>query len=119
MRKIEYYSKANGSKPVKEFIDSLEDKYALKIFWVLKLIKETQNFAVISTEYFKKLTPDIWEIRAKVGRNTFRLLCFCENSNLIILTNGFRKKTQKIPRREIELAKKRKNKHLQRRNKNG
>ena len=37
MRKVIYYKTENGKKPVKEFIDSLDEKHALKIFWVLKI----------------------------------------------------------------------------------
>ena len=40
--------------------------------------------------------------------NIFRLLGFIEVERLIILTNGFQKKTEKTPRREIELAETRK-----------
>ena len=87
MRKIEYYAQAAGTKPVEEFIDTLKDKYAMKVFWVLQLIRETQNIAILPAEYLKKLTPHIWEIRAKVGRNAFRLLCFLKGDNLIILIN--------------------------------
>jgi len=65
MKKIFYYKKKNGTKPVKEFIDSLDEKFSMKIFWVFKLIKESEDKTIIPREYFKKLTSDIWEIRAK------------------------------------------------------
>ncbi len=38
------------------------------------------------------------------GGNIYRVFCFFDNGNLIILMNGFQKKTQKTPRKEIELA---------------
>ena len=119
MRKINYYTKINGSKPVKEFVDSLEDKYILKIFWVMSLIRESKNTSMISAEYFKKLSSSIWEIRARVGRNAFRLLCFFDGNDLIITTNGFKKKTQKTPKQEIELAKNREKEYFERKIKNG
>lgn len=94
-------------------MDSLSDKEAGKVLWVLRLVREQNR---VPKEYFKKLenTKDIWEIRAGFGNNEFRLLGFWHNSNLIILTNGFRKKTQKTPKPEIKLAESRKKDFLER-----
>jgi phage-related protein len=119
MRKINYYTKINGSKPVEKFILSLDDKFAMKITWVLNIVKETEHISNIHSEYLKKLTADIWEIRAKVGRNAFRLLCFFDGQNLIIATNGFKKKTQKTPKREIAIAEQRRKDYYERKNRNG
>lgn len=103
-----------GKCPVEEHLDSLSDTQVAKITWVLKLVRETQN---ITTQYFKKLvnTDDIWEVRVSVGKNIFRLLGFMQEQELIILTNSFQKKSQKIPRKEVKLAEKRKKDYLSRR----
>ncbi|MEZ4604077.1 MAG: type II toxin-antitoxin system RelE/ParE family toxin [Desulfobacterales bacterium] len=45
-------------------------------------------------------------------KNTFRLLGFFDGNELIILTNSFQKKSQKIPKKEVELAEKRKKEYL-------
>jgi len=91
----------------------LTDKQARKVAWVLRLVRDL-NF--VPKEYFKKLvnTNDIWEIRIQSGNNIFRLLCFFDKGNVIILTNGFAKKSQKIPIKEIDLAEKRKQEYLRR-----
>ncbi|BAZ28188.1 hypothetical protein NIES4074_06190 [Cylindrospermum sp. NIES-4074] len=69
-----------------------------------------------SRQYLKKLvnTDDIWEVRIQFGNDIFRLLGFFDNDNLVILTNGFVKKTQKTPSQEIELAEQRKRNYLNR-----
>jgi phage-related protein len=68
---------------------------------------------------FQKLTnTEIWEVRIQIGNNIFRILGFIEEDNLIILTNGFQKKTQKTPKKEIEQAEKRMKDYL-RRKRNG
>lgn len=56
--------------------------------------------------YSKYLEDGIFEIRAKIGTNITRVLYFFYHGREIILTNGFIKKTQKTPKKEIELAKK-------------
>ena len=117
MRRINFFSTESGSKPVQEFIDSLSDKQAEKILWVLRLIREYEK---VPRQYFKKLvnTDGLWEIRIALSGNNFRLIGFFDGNQLIILTNGFQKKTQKTPRKEIALAQKRKKIYLAR-NTNG
>ncbi|MBC2694368.1 MAG: type II toxin-antitoxin system RelE/ParE family toxin [Desulfobacteraceae bacterium] len=114
MKTISFYRNASGKCPVKEHLDSLTDTQTTKIAWVLKLIREIDH---VPSKYFKKLvkTNDIWEARVDVGRNTFRLLGFFHGRELIILTNSFQKKSQKIPLKEIKLAEKRKKEYLSRR----
>ncbi|MEW6702938.1 MAG: type II toxin-antitoxin system RelE/ParE family toxin [Bacteroidota bacterium] len=113
MREIIFYKTANNKNPVEEFLESLSDKQVEKILWVLRLIKQLDR---IPSEYFKKLenTNDIWEVRASSGNNEFRLLGFWHKSNFIVLTNGFKKKSQKTPKTEIELAENRQKDFLER-----
>jgi len=113
VREIVFYRTINNKNPVEEFLDSLNDKQVEKILWVLRLVKELER---ITGEYFKKLedTKDIWEVRAGSGSNEFRLLGFWYKANFIVLTNGFRKKTQRTPKSEIELAEIRRKDFLER-----
>ena len=64
---------------------------------------------MVPKQYFKKLegTQEIWEVRADLANDAFRLLGFWDEGQLIILTNAFAKKTQKTPQSEIELGKQR------------
>ena len=114
MKTISFYRTVSGKCPVKEYLDSLTDSEVTKIAWVLKLIRELDQ---VPSKYFKKLsnTDDIWEVRVDVEMNTFRLLGFFHGRELIILTNSFQKKSQKIPLKEIKLAEKRKKEYLNRR----
>ncbi len=118
MKKIIFYKTGSGKSPVQEFINSLSDKEAKKVAWVLRLIRDLES---IPTTYFKKLinTDDIWEVRVQFGRNIFRFLGFYYEMQLIILTNGFQKKSQKTSKMEIELAERRKRNYLKRRKRNG
>ena len=102
-RKINFYRTINGKCPIEDFLDSLPSKTAQKITWVLSVIEELD---IVPTKYFKKISTndDIYECRADFMGNTYRLLGFFYKGNLIILTNGFMKKTQKTPDDEITLA---------------
>ncbi len=114
MRAINFYRQPNGKSPIEEFLDFLTGKQAQKVLWVLQLI---EGLETVPRQYFKKLvdSEDIWEVRAQFGNDIFRLLGFFDGGTLLILTNGFAKKTQKTPPQEIALAIRRKNDYLARR----
>ncbi len=99
---------------MEEFLDSLSGKQAQKVSWVLQLIEDME---IIPVKYFKKLvnTDGIWEVRVQVGNNIFRLLGFLEGRQVVILNHAFQKKTQKTPKKEIQIAEARKKDHLRRR----
>ena len=46
----------------------------------------------------------LYEIRVQVGSDIFRIFCFFDQGQLVVLANGFQKKTQKTPKNEIDLA---------------
>ena len=113
MRTVNFYRLPNGQSPIESFLDSLKGKQAQKILWVLQIIEELES---VPRQYFKKLVDSegIWEVRIQFGNDIFRLLGFFERGSLLILTNGFSKKTQKTPPQEIALAIRRKNEYLAR-----
>jgi phage-related protein len=71
---------------------------------------------LVPAQYFKKMpgTEDFWEVRVQSGSDMIRLLGFLSGSRVLVLTNGFAKKTMKIPQREIALAEQRKRDYLKR-----
>lgn len=74
-----------------------------KIDWTIGLVRDLSR---IPEKYFKHLegTEGLFEIRVQVGSNIYRIFCFFDAGNLIILGNGFQKKTNKTPKNEIRLA---------------
>ncbi|MFT3904387.1 MAG: type II toxin-antitoxin system RelE/ParE family toxin [Niabella sp.] len=51
-----------------------------------------------------EVTDGLYEIRVKVGSDIFRIFCFFDEGKIVVLANGFQKKTQKTPKTEIEKA---------------
>jgi phage-related protein len=74
-----------------------------KILWTFRII-ETQE--IIPHEYFRFIenTDGLYEIRISQGNDIFRIFCFFDKGNLIVLAQGFQKKSQKTPRAEIQKA---------------
>lgn len=106
MKEINFYKAESGKSPVEEFLDNLTAKQAKKVVWVLNMVEEHIN---VPSKYFKKMvnTDNLWEVRVNLGSNIFRILCFFDGSEIIILTHAFQKKTQKTPRQAIKIAEKR------------
>lgn len=71
----------------------------------MQLIASTERVPV---KYFEHITNSngLFEIRVEVGSDIYRVFSFFDKGNLVILINGFQKKSQKTPKNEIELAEK-------------
>ena len=74
-----------------------------KIDWTLLLLRNTR---IVPKKFLKKLTNTngLWEVRISAGNGIFRIFCFFDKGNLIILLSGFQKKTQKTLTKEIKKA---------------
>ena len=88
----------------KQFYQKQDKKTRKKITYVLNILRFMDN---IPEQFFKHLkgTDGLFEARIKLGSNIFRIICFFEKGNIIVLLNGFQKKSQKTQKKEIELAK--------------
>ena len=74
-----------------------------KIDWTLLILR---NNRIVPVKFLKNLTntDGLWEVRISAGKGIFRIFCFFDKENLIILLSGFQKKTQKTPKKEIKKA---------------
>ncbi|MCD4834428.1 MAG: type II toxin-antitoxin system RelE/ParE family toxin [Bacteroidales bacterium] len=87
----------------KEFFDSQTEKVKDKIDYVLFLVTVAEQ---IPKKFFQSMTgyEGLFEIRIEIGSNIYRVFCCFDEGNLVVLFNGFQKKTQKTPKKEIEKA---------------
>jgi phage-related protein len=86
-----------------QFLSKQSQKVKDKITWTFRVIEEIQQ---VPESYLKHIegTPGLFEIRVQCGSDIFRIFCFFDDGKLVILANGFQKKTQKTPKQEIEKA---------------
>ena len=98
-----FFEKENGDAPAEEFINSLDDKMSAKVYRLIAMISE--NGPELREPYSKHLDDGIFEIRTQSGSDISRVPYFLMVGKLVILTNGFVKKTQKTPKSEIDKAK--------------
>jgi phage-related protein len=88
-----------------DFFKTLNTDVKRKFNWTLKLIATLERVPI---KYFKNVkgSTGIYEIRVEAGSNIFRVFYFFDRGKLVVLINGFQKKSQKIPKKEIVMAEK-------------
>ena len=86
-----------------DFFLAQKQKVKDKIIWTLDLIEQLE---IVPETYLKHIenTDGLYEIRIQMGNDIFRIFCFFDAGKVVILSNGFQKKTQKTPKQEIEKA---------------
>lgn len=88
-----------------DFYATLSPEVKKKFNWTLQLISEIER---VPEKYFSHMTGSsgLFEIQVEVGSNIYRVFSFFDEGKLIVLVNGFIKKTQKTLKKEMELAEK-------------
>ena len=86
-----------------DFFVKQREKLRDKIIWTIELIEDVRK---VPETYLKHIedTEGLYEIRVQQGNDIFRIFCFFDQEKLVILMNGFQKKSQKTPRKEINKA---------------
>ncbi len=86
-----------------DFFNSLSSKVKEKVDYVLFLATVANR---IPAKFFEHVTgtDGLFEIRIEFESNIYRIFCCFDEGNLVVLFNGFQKKSQKTPRSEIEKA---------------
>lgn len=86
-----------------EFYTTLPKEARKKINYSLYMI-ETQ--LMVPEKFFKSIKTELglYEIRASMGNNQYRIFCCLDDDSIVVLFHGFHKKTQKTPTSEIRKA---------------
>ena len=84
-----------------EFMKSLNDKERLKVHYVLSLLQTEDRLPV---KFIKIIREGLYELRISWNGNIYRLFFIFDDGQIVVLFNGFHKKTQKTPISEINKA---------------
>ncbi|GHT73239.1 hypothetical protein AGMMS50262_03990 [Bacteroidia bacterium] len=86
-----------------DFFDELSEKVKDKIDHVLYVVTVSEKIPV---HFFKHIegTDGLFEIRVEYESNIYRIFCCFDEGKLVVLFNGFQKKTKKTPSKEIDKA---------------
>ncbi len=103
--KVNYFTDKNGGQPVKDWIDSLDLKLQVKILRPFELLEEF-NIS-LRKPCVKTLGNKLYELRIKDNKGIYRIIYFIHINREFVMLNAFMKKTDKTPKSELILAKRR------------
>ncbi len=98
---IYYYRSSSGREIIYDYIESLDKDTENEINAFLRKFRDDYRFR--QSPYCKKLTKDIFEIRIKV-KDCYRILYAFLHQDTVVLLHIFKKKTNKIPKKDLKLA---------------
>ena len=84
-----------------DFIEQLNDGERRKIDYGLQLLKTRER---LSTKFIKLIRDGLFELRTECNGNIYRVFFIFDDGQIVVLFNGFQKKTRKTPNKEIEKA---------------
>ena len=99
--KGEYYIILYYKNYFPDFFQSLDTGAKRKVAYVLDMLKTQQR---LSQNFVKHIREGVFELRAQHDGNIYRAFFIFDGNNIVMLFNGFQKKTQKTPQSEIEKA---------------
>jgi phage-related protein len=88
-----------------DFFVKQKSKVKEKIIWTFELIEELPQVPELYLKHFEN-ADDLYEIRVQFGNEIFRIFCFFDQGTLVVILNGFQKKSKKTPKQEIDKARK-------------
>lgn len=104
-RSIEYYVDDAGHVPVREFLAGLDPKAYVRFQWSLEQLRVRNVQA--REPLVRHVEGKIWELREESRTDIYRILYIFFVGQRIILLHGFQKKTRKLPSKELEIARQR------------
>lgn len=83
------------------FYDALNERVQKKFDYALDLLKTEKR---LSVKFVRLIRDGVYELRVEIDGNIYRVFFIFDNGNIVVLFNGFQKKSQKTPQNEIEKA---------------
>jgi phage-related protein len=105
--KIRYYLSQTGRNPVEEFILSLPEATRLEIFDAISLLDSGKVLEMPLGRSLSSIRPGLHELRFRDKAGQVRVIYYIKKQVAIYLIHGFRKKTQEIPRKDLDIIVKR------------
>jgi phage-related protein len=99
--RIIFYTTPRGDSPVDDFLDSLDAKARAKVDAFIEFLAREGHR--LQRPYTDTLRGKIRELRIPYRTNQYRILYFFREDSIVLLC-GFVKKTQEVPKGEIERA---------------
>lgn len=105
--KLRWYQTPAGRSPVEEFLRGLPEETRLEVADALVLLESGQALAMPLSRSLSGIRPGLHELRFRDRAGQVRVIYYLKKGDALYLVHAFRKKTQAIPRRELDIIHKR------------
>lgn len=102
MWSYEFYQDKEGNEPVKNFFLSLDTKKRGKLLQLIQILSEFGP--TLPFPYSSRVEGKIRELRTHYGKTLYRILHYCDFEGVFVLLHAFEKRTKKIPKRDLKIA---------------
>jgi len=105
--KVKYYLTSSGRSPVEKFILGLPEETRLEVVDAIALLESRKNLEMPLSRNLSNIKPGLHELRFRDKAGQVRIVYFLKRGEAIYLLHAFRKKTQTIPVKDMDLIRKR------------
>jgi phage-related protein len=105
--RVKFYLKSSGRSPVEEFAQALSEELRGEFYDAVSLLASGQVLAMPRSRNLSSIHPGLHELRLKDRSGQARFFYFVKRGDAVYLLHAFKKKTQEIPRKELDLVLKR------------
>lgn len=105
--RVRYYRTSGGRSPVEEFLLGLPAATQLEVADAVVLLESGKTLSMPLSRTLSSIKPGLHELRFRDRSGQVRVFYFFKKGEAIYLVHAFRKKTQEIPRKELEIILKR------------
>jgi phage-related protein len=102
--KIRFYLTSSGRSPVEEFLKNQSNEIQERFVEAVSWLASGQNLSMPLARNLSGIHPGLHELRLRDRSGQIRVLYFMKKADGIYMVHAFRKKTQALPRQEIERA---------------
>ncbi|MFN8525734.1 MAG: type II toxin-antitoxin system RelE/ParE family toxin [Chloroflexota bacterium] len=99
---VEFFVEDSGGAPVAEFLADLDAKTRSRFRWSMEQLR-IRNVSA-RAPLVRHVEGELWELREESRTNIYRVVYFFFTGRRIVMLHGFQKKTQQLPRQELEIA---------------
>ena len=105
--KVRFYTTSAGRSPVKDFLLELPEGTRLEVADAIALLDAGRKLEMPLSRNLSSIRPGLHELRFRDKAGQVRIIYYIKRSEAIYLIHGFRKKTQEINRKELDVVLKR------------
>ena len=102
-----FYCTASGRSPVRKFLEALPEQTRLEVFDAINLLEQGKTLSMPLSRNLSNIKPGLHELRFRDRGGQVRVIYHTKKRDGIYLIHAFRKKTQELPKQELELILKR------------